>query len=181
MNFFSSQAQESDDISVLPPSILPIYKNPYGAFGLDPASVTESNIVEYTHVLRDVLRRSCLNHSPFFSSQGKAKLTPFQVVLAYHILRKTINPSKTAKGLKAELETSHHLKNFAPTDILPLLKPLFGGTNGVCSLDYRAAKMFAVDCKGVKTVPAVNAFGMKIVYTFSVHYCMRLKTVEVSR
>jgi hypothetical protein len=179
MNFFTTETVvESDDISVLPKLILPIFKNPYRAFGIDAATVNDKNIGEHTHTLRDTLRRACLAESPYFTGFSKPKLSSYQILVAYHMIRGTI-PKNHAKGLKEAIDNSPYLRNFLPTDILPLLKPLCGGREGVCSKDYRSAKMLGVVCLGMESTAGLTTYGVKITYKFQVHYCMRLKTIEV--
>lgn len=44
---------ESDDVNVLPPSLIPIYLNPHRALGLDESSTNVS-------LLRETFRKLCL-------------------------------------------------------------------------------------------------------------------------
>lgn len=108
----------------------------------------------------------------------KMKATTYQLLVAYHLIRGTISSNSVSQFVN-DLKTSPHLKDFKPIDILPLLKPLKGGSPEFPK-DYRGARML-----GIVAVPGKNkakswtlGTGIKIIFTFSVHYCLRLKTVE---
>jgi len=178
LNTFSNKVEKSDDIQILPKNILPIFKNPYRAFGLDNTTVTTANKSKYIQTLRDVLRRACLAHSHYFSGLNLPKLSLIQLLVAYHIIRGTIN-GESAKDVLEALHSSPHIVGFKATDILPLLKPLHGGVVGECPKEYRGFRMLAVTFKEVRRVPTIySIYGYKIVFTFTVHYCMRLHTID---
>jgi hypothetical protein len=58
---------ESDDVNVLPPSLIPIYLNPHRALGLDESSTNVS-------LLRETFRKLCLG-----------KLTAVTVAMSYFL------------------------------------------------------------------------------------------------
>ena len=185
-NLLGISTQVDDDIKVLPSAIIPIYKNPYRAFGLDNTVVNSTNYAEHIPVLRDTIRKACISHSNFFAGKSKPKLTLQQLLLAYHLIRGTVD-STSPKAIKEALEKSPHFVNFSPNDLLPLLRPLRPrpGREGSSTAnqefkDYRGCRALAIDSKGFHRVGSINSiYGFKLMFTFSVHYCLRIHTIEV--
>lgn len=162
---------KSDDANLLPIKLVPIYKNPYRAFGLDENSADIASV-------RDAFRKQVLCFVDAFSDLGRPKMDLKQLVFAYHLIRKNI--SGPAGKLKNSLDTNPYL-DFRPEDILPLLRPK-NSPSFPCSHEYRGFRMLNVVCNSSSIQYSLTMEKTQlpvIVFKFDVHYCLRRHHIEV--
>ena len=156
---------EIDDVSVLPGYLQTVYQNPHRTLGLeDNATVNQ---------IRDSFRKSSICFVSAFSGMHHPKVTLQQLVLAYHLCRKTV--TGPAKKLLMELNSSPYLTDVRPDDILPLLRPVHSSFK--CPPEFRGFRKLTILCTDFRTL-ATSVTVPRTVFKFDIHYCMRRHTIE---
>ena len=185
-----------DDISCLHPNLRKIYKNPYRTFGLDPAETSTTQV-------RDAFRKAMLGFCYQFMGMQKSSLKLEQVVLSYHLLRKTLRGP--AQNLKEQMAKTTYMK-FDPQDILPLLRPIGKSrppneklakeinvmrtqlglgpapkrveSDYKCPPEYRAFANLNVHFHEMRYDRNFFQYYGTMKYVFTVNYCMRKHRIE---
>ena len=185
-----------DDISCLHPNLRKIYKNPYRTFGLDPAETNTTQV-------RDAFRKAMLGFCFQFMGMQKSSLKLEQVVLSYHLLRKTLRGP--AQNLKEQMAKTTYMK-FDPQDILPLLRPIGKSrplneklgkeinaararlglklvpkrveSDFKCPPEYRGFANLNVHFHEVRYDRSLVHLYGTMKYSFTVNYCMRKHRIE---
>lgn len=157
--------EEIDDASVLPGIFISVYQTPFRTLGLENSADVG--------LIRDAFRKASLCLIKEFSGLHAPKHTYPQVLLAYHLCRKTLTGPATK--LKKLLHTSPYLVDAHENDILPVLRPikskhLDGPTE---YRGFRGFRQLAIVC--VESILSVTA---GVIFKFDVHYCMRRYLVE---